>query len=219
MIRLRWGHEGEVVVIGLLPLKGETPLPPYPLTPTWPSPPTMCGHITTSRSLSTNQGLTPGCFGCLVAKLSFPTPWTVACQAPLSMGFPRQEYWSGLPFPPPGDLSDPGIKTLSPALAGIFLPLSYQGTGTKSTSTLILNSQSPEWQKINAYCLHYPVCGIVIASRAKTPNALKLVPYLNPVLKIEAEWNSTNVWRNCPQGSQLYVNSSRSWVLLLWRKD
>ena len=40
----------------------------------------------------------------------FATPWTSACQAPLSMGFPRQEYWSGLPCPPPGDLPDPGIK-------------------------------------------------------------------------------------------------------------
>ena len=46
----------------------------------------------------------------------FATPWTVAYQAPLSMGFSRQEYWSGLPFPSPGDLPDPGIKPGSPAL-------------------------------------------------------------------------------------------------------
>ena len=49
------------------------------------------------------------------------TPWTVACQAPLSMGFSRQEYWSGLPFPSPGDLPDPRIEPaspVSPALAG-----------------------------------------------------------------------------------------------------
>ena len=54
---------------------------------------------------------------------SFVVPWTVACQASLSMGFPRQEYWSGLPFPPPGDLPDPGIEPLSlisPALADGF---------------------------------------------------------------------------------------------------
>ena len=44
------------------------------------------------------------------------TPWTVAHQAPLSMGFSRQEYWSGLPFPSPGDLPHPGIKCRSPAL-------------------------------------------------------------------------------------------------------
>ena len=44
------------------------------------------------------------------------TLWTVACQAPLSMGFSRQQYWSGLPFPPPGDLPDPGIEPVSPVL-------------------------------------------------------------------------------------------------------
>ena len=45
--------------------------------------------------------------------LLFVTAWTVARQAPLSMGFSRQEYWSGLPFPPPGDLPNPGIKPMS----------------------------------------------------------------------------------------------------------
>ena len=47
----------------------------------------------------------------------FVTPWTVARQAPLSMGFSRQECWSGLPFPPAGDLPEPGIERASPALA------------------------------------------------------------------------------------------------------
>ena len=50
--------------------------------------------------------------GDLVAKscLTLATPWTISHQAPLSIGFSRQEYWNGLPFPSPGDLSDPGIK-------------------------------------------------------------------------------------------------------------
>ena len=48
---------------------------------------------------------------------SFTTPWILAFQAPPSMGFPRQEYWSGLPFASPGDLPNPGIKPVSPALA------------------------------------------------------------------------------------------------------
>ena len=48
--------------------------------------------------------------------LLFLTPWTVARQAPLFMGFSRQEYWSGLPCPPPGDLPNPGIKPRSPTL-------------------------------------------------------------------------------------------------------
>ena len=48
------------------------------------------------------------------------TLWTVTCQVPLSMGFPRQEYWNGLPFLPPGDLPNPGIKPEFPALEGGF---------------------------------------------------------------------------------------------------
>ena len=46
--------------------------------------------------------------------------WTVALQAPLSMGFPRQEYWSVLPFPPPGDVFHQGIEPTSPATVGFF---------------------------------------------------------------------------------------------------
>ena len=59
--------------------------------------------------------------------LFFVTPWTIACQAPLSMGFFRQEYWSGLSCPPPGDLPDPGLELMSPAfpvLAGGFFTTS-----------------------------------------------------------------------------------------------
>ena len=50
----------------------------------------------------------------------FVTPWTVVYQAPLSLGFPRQEYWSELPFPSPGALPNPGIEPTSPALTGRF---------------------------------------------------------------------------------------------------
>ena len=60
----------------------------------------------------------------------FATTWTVARQVPLFMGFPRQEYWSGLPCPPPGDLPDPGIKPRSPAppaLAGGFFTTETPG--------------------------------------------------------------------------------------------
>ena len=59
-------------------------------------------------------------FSCSVVSGSFATPWTVALQAPLSMGFPRQEYWSGLPFASPGDLPDPGIESGSSALQAAF---------------------------------------------------------------------------------------------------
>ena len=54
--------------------------------------------------------------------LTLCDPWTVAYQAPLSMGFPRQEYWNGLPCPPPGALPNPGIKPRSPSLQTDSLP-------------------------------------------------------------------------------------------------
>ena len=60
----------------------------------------------------------------------FATLWTIAYQAPLSKGFSRQESWSGLPCPPPGDLPDPGIEPpplMPPALAGGFFTTSIQG--------------------------------------------------------------------------------------------
>ena len=63
----------------------------------------------------------------------FAIPWTVACQAPLSVGFSRQEYWSGLPCPPPGDLPNPGIKPgslISRALASRFFTTSAMLTAT-----------------------------------------------------------------------------------------
>ena len=63
--------------------------------------------------------------------LTLCDPWTVALQAPLSMEFPRQEYWNGLPFPPPMHLPNPGIKPMSPASSALqvdSLPLSHQGS-------------------------------------------------------------------------------------------
>ena len=67
----------------------------------------------------------------------FATPWTVACQAPLSMGFSRQECWGGLPCPPPGDLPDPGIEPVSPvapALQADSLLLSHRGSSRGALS-------------------------------------------------------------------------------------
>ena len=58
----------------------------------------------------------------------FMSPWTVACQAPMSLGFPRKKCWNELPFSSPGDLPDLGIKPASPALQVDSLPLSYQGS-------------------------------------------------------------------------------------------
>ena len=60
----------------------------------------------------------------------FATPWTEDKQTPLSMGFPRQEYWSGLPFPSPGDLSNPGIEPRSSALQVGSLSFAPPGKST-----------------------------------------------------------------------------------------
>ena len=78
----------------------------------------------------------------------FVTLWTVAHQAPLSMGFSSQEYWSGLPFPPPGDLPDPGIKAVS--LASLALPLEttvpLPGYKEPSVSSV---AQAESWCTVN----------------------------------------------------------------------
>ena len=83
----------------------------------------------------------PRVFGCLPSLYVYAQslqscasvcdPWTTFRQAPLSMGFSRKEYWSGLPFPPPGDLPDSGIQPgslASPALQADSFPLSHQGS-------------------------------------------------------------------------------------------
>ena len=64
----------------------------------------------------------------------FATPWTVAHQAQtLSMGFPRQEHWSGLPFPSPRDLPDPGMEPMSPAMQADSLPSEPPGKRDEAT--------------------------------------------------------------------------------------
>ena len=73
------------------------------------------------------------CFSCVQL---FATLWTAAHQAPLSIGFSRQEYWSGFPFSSPGDLPDPGIEAASPALAGGFFTTSTTWEGLKEGGSL-----------------------------------------------------------------------------------
>ena len=79
---------------------------------------------------------------CSVVQATLVTPWTVACQGPLSMGSPRQEHWSVLPFPSPRDLPNPGIEPaflVSPALAGRFFttvpPGKWPKTATSNSSS------------------------------------------------------------------------------------
>ena len=79
----------------------------------------------------------------------FATPWTVAYQAPPSMGFSRQECWSGLPFPSPGDLPDPGIEPRSPTLQADALPSEPPGRSNDSVDDPKPQKQNGENAGIN----------------------------------------------------------------------
>ena len=141
---------------------------------------------------------------CVLSLQPCPTlcsPVTVAHQAPLPMEFSRQEYWSGLPFPPPGDLPNPGTEPMSPAspaLAGGFLPLCHLGS-----LEWLYNSQFHLWYILKSsgnralnrcLCIHVHTSLFLIAQRwkqliqpwmKKTWNICTRDDYL--VLKI---WNS-----------------------------
>ena len=95
-------------------------------------------------------------FACMRAKSlqlrpTLATPWSAPCQAPLSMGFPRQGYWSGLPRPSPGDLPDPGIGPTSPALAGGFFT-------TRITSETHLTALGNMKTPLNSWWINIKSC-------------------------------------------------------------
>ena len=90
------------------------------------------------------ETITPLCACSVTYVQLFATPWTVACQAPLSMGLSWQEYWSGFSLPPPGDLPDVGIKPTSPVLAGGFFTAEPPG---KSPNHSCLSVKSPWFQE------------------------------------------------------------------------
>ena len=76
----------------------------------------------------------------------FATPWSVVRQVPLSLGFSRQEYWSGLPFPSPGDLPEPGMESTPPALPVDSLPPEPQGSPYNQPNSHTLNTNRPKGQ-------------------------------------------------------------------------
>ena len=113
-------------------------------------------------------GVTLCCAESLSRVRLFVTPWTVTRQAPLSMGFSRQEYWRGVPYPPPGGLPDPEIEPRSPALQADSLPsekpeqmhlcsfqkstLNISVSGQNIISSLLVHPESPGRTYQTVYC-------------------------------------------------------------------
>ena len=95
--------------------------------------------------------------------LTFATSWTVAHQAPLSVGIPRQEYWSRLSFPSPGYLPGPGIELTSPALQADSSPLSHQGSPASGYVPL---RPAGTWTP----CFHWPVYSSLVVSHLILPS-------------------------------------------------
>ena len=89
----------------------------------------MISSLRKKKIANISESLLDLCGAGLVTKscATLAIPWTITCQAPLSMRFSRQEYWSGLPFPSPGDLPDAGIEPKSPALQEDSLSTELQG--------------------------------------------------------------------------------------------
>ena len=123
----------------------------------------------------------------------YVTPWTAAHQVSLSMGFSRQEYWSGLQCSPPGDLPNPGIEPGSPALQADPLPLSHQGSPrSKCDSSNVKHTNLTSWNSM-CFLLQNPRPARVGNRNAYTS--------LDSVLPAHLQW-----WRLC-RASWLKDNS------------
>ena len=89
---------------------------------------------------------------CAQSYLLFVTPWTVAPPGSSVHGFSRQEYWSGLPFPSPGDLPDPGIEPVSPALAGRFFTTGSPGKPLPNIALVLMVRWGLRFSMLNTSC-------------------------------------------------------------------
>ena len=127
---------------------------------------------------------------------SFATPWTVACQTPLSIGFPRQEYWSGLPFPSPGDLCNPGVEPASPELAGRLFTTEPPG---RSISLCSLTCDRRFWKKV--ICTDFFIYWY--SKKSETPLSLNV--------KVPVQWLNYEIGAN----KQLFIWNKRVLTRLL----
>ena len=121
----------------------------------------------------------------------FATPWTVAHQAPLSMGFSGQEYWSGWPCPPPGDLSDPGIKSAplpSPALAGGFFTTSATWEAQMYLCEIKLNWERLAFRKQRWYSIVVKSMGMGVMVKSWTHSTLAVWLWIS----IQTPWFSVS---------------------------
>ena len=144
------------------------------------------------------------------------TPWIEACQAPLSKEFPRQEYWSGLPFPPPGDLSDPLPPRIKPvsleslALAGGFFVSAPPGVDV--SMSLVLGPDWGELQPSNGHCLCACQPALLFRANSTAHNLhntgiMDLSQQENEVL-FSPKWNVT--WTQTPY-SWKWINKDWEW--------
>ena len=161
----------------------------------------------------------------------FATPWTVACQAPLSVGFSRQEYWSAWPCPPPGDLSNSGVEPTSPAAPALQVDSYCWATGETPLSSVALNNHHHNWDTVlfhhqkdpltsanHLICLHY--CFVI--SRCYMSEIIQYVIFEIGVLKIQHSsleihpscymwynpWSSVSLYSLCTSLVLYCVNSS-----------
>ena len=157
-----WNSSGDGLVLcrsSSQQLRPRSPSPVRSVSIQRPSLPPSCPACTLSCTFSAHFFLPPAFYSlslppvcvCMLSRLSlvlFAALWTAAHQTPLSMEFPRQEYWSGFPCPPPGDLPDTGMEPASPwspALAGDSLPLDHWGSPSLLYLPRFLSNISLDW--------------------------------------------------------------------------
>ena len=110
----------------------------------------------------------------------FATAWTVVHQAPLSMEFSRQEYWSGLPFPSPGNLPDPGIEPTSPALAGGFFTTELHGK-LRTLQSLLFGYRNSSFRD-SKFAMLMKKCNIIYICSYM---------FISKKYKLKQQWNAT----------------------------
>ena len=169
------------------------------------------------------NGTEPRCcdytLACFVLKVKvkvkslFATPWTVAYQASLSMGFSRQEYWSGWPFPSPGDLPNPGIEPGSPSLQADALPSEPPGmlkTGNSFSQLGFFSCQQIAFQR-QQFSSHVHVCVFL-------DPATNVCYHLDP-LCLQIQWG-TELSFSCsvPPKSEHILHLQASYLNLLFGK-